>query len=163
MSTFGVIPQQTISLNFPASAGDWTHDQAFLYTPSPSGGQKGHIHPMIYRGSEQAFYIIRQSGMQVPVISPTKVNTMLKGSTPPSTVLSTGRYQLLVHRVFMLILRWIFRPLVSLFTSSMVSPHISCTFHFPCLHSPQVLCSFNGEPWEIFPSPVTFSTKVFVV
>ena len=89
--TFGVVTQQIMKLNFPASAGDWTHDQAFLFTPAPNSGQKGHIHPLIYRGSEQAFYINRQSGLQFPLISPTKVNTMLNGSTPVSTVLSTGR------------------------------------------------------------------------
>ena len=58
-------PNMTIQMVFPASGGDASHDEVFIFTPTTATLAKGHIHPVVYRGSEQQFYVQKQSGIRM--------------------------------------------------------------------------------------------------
>ena len=76
-------------------ATNFSHDKAFVYTPSPLTPSMGHIHPIIYRGCKQAFYVQKQTGIKNPApFNVFKINKMLGGSIggspPPAAVAKAG-------------------------------------------------------------------------
>ena len=94
--TFGNCVNMTISCRFPGDdpATNFSHDKAFVYTPSPLTPSMGHIHPVIYRGCKQAFYVQKQSGLKNPSpFNPYKVNKMMGGTTDITNVLESGVIQ----------------------------------------------------------------------
>ena len=73
-SEFGYLSgNTTITCMFPGSkGGNYQHDQLFAFTPTIATLSKGPIHPIVYRGTEQLFYVQSQTGTKVSQLMPTK-------------------------------------------------------------------------------------------